>query len=366
MLIIAGFVLLLVLVGIIFVNTSAQFGGSHTKEDIKRYQASGHYEDGKFVNLIPTVMDMGISKMPGLLWRFIKGNPNSKPNFELPIEKVDSIDIAQNQTDRLIWFGHSAFLMELGDKHILLDPMLGESPAPHPTLGSKRFQSELPIEIEKLPVIDVVLISHDHYDHLDYGSIIKLRDKTEMFLVPLGVKVHLLKWGIDSSRIREYNWWDESTIGGIQYVFAPARHFSGRGLTNRSSTLWGSWIIRSEDRNVYFSGDGGYGPHFTEIGEKYGPFDLAMMECGQYNENWAQIHMMPEETAKAAMDVKAKVFMPIHWGAFSLALHDWDDPVIRVTKKAEELEMPIIVPKIGQPIHFNESEENLEKWWSFE
>jgi L-ascorbate metabolism protein UlaG (beta-lactamase superfamily) len=363
MFIVLGVIGIAAVAGLIFVNTSPQFGGSHSKEDKIRYSESGHYENGVFVNLIPTNMDMGINKIPGLLWAFIKGNPRSKPDFELPMEKVDSMDIVENQNDRLIWFGHSAFLLELNQQHILIDPMLGESPAPHPTLGSKRFSSELPIEVEKLPRIDVVLISHDHYDHLDYGSILKLKDKTSLFLVPLGVKVHLLKWGIEEERIREYNWWDESSIDGLDYIFAPSRHFSGRGLTNRSTTLWGSWIIRSDKKNLYFSGDGGYGPHFKEIGEKYGPFDFAMMECGQYNEHWADIHMMPEETAQAAIDVRAKLFMPIHWGSFSLALHDWDDPVIRVTKKADELGIPVTVPVIGEEIGLDHLPVNSFKWW---
>ena len=181
--------------------------------------------------------------------------------------------------------------------------------------------------------------------------------------MPLGVGAHFLAWGVPEESIHEFNWWDEIQHEGLKIAFAPARHFSGRGLTNRNSTLWGSWIITGQTHNIYFSGDGGYGPHFKEIGAKYGPFDFAMLECGQYNPNWVQIHMMPEETAQAAVDLQAKLMMPIHSGAFALSLHSWTDPIERVTKKAAELNMPLIAPKIGQEVNLHEPVIALEEWW---
>ena len=363
---IIGAVLLVTILVILFVNLSPEFGGKATDEDLKKYNQSAQFTDGLFKNSIPTTMDMDAKTMFGTMMDFIKGVPNSRPDFKLPVIPADSTEIVENAAQtKIMWFGHSAFLLQVDGKTILIDPMLGDVPAPHPLLGKKRYADSLPIAIEKLPVIDAIIISHDHYDHLDYGSIQKLMGKTNRFYVPLGVKAHFIAWGVPDKKIEELDWWDETSLGSIKLAFTPSRHFSGRGLTNRFSTLWGSWVITGEDDNIYFSGDGGYGPHFKEIGEKYGPFDFAMMECGQYNKNWKDIHMMPEETAQAAVDVQAKLMMPIHWGAFTLALHSWTDPIERVQKKATELRMPLIAPKIGEQVILDSTIENYvqENWW---
>jgi len=361
---VGGFILFLVIVGVIFIKLSPEFGGKHTKSDVERYSKSENFKAGKFENLRSTKMDMSFGETMGTLVDFIKGTPHAKPDFELPVERVDSLDWVQNDsTNRLVWFGHSSFLLKLDGKSILIDPMLGDVPAPHPWLGGKRYSKELPIEIQKLPKIDAVLISHDHYDHLDYGSIQLLKDKVNQFMVPLGVGAHLKEWGIEETRIQEFDWWQESTYEQIGLAFTPSRHFSGRGLTDRFSTLWGSWVIKGKTKTLYFSGDSGYGDHFKEIGEKFGPFDFAMMECGQYNEKWADIHMMPEETAQASTDVNAKKVMPIHWGAFTLAIHSWTDPVERFTAKANEINLDYIVPKIGEEIDLNDLEVEGSTWW---
>jgi len=309
-------------------------------------------------------MDMSLGNLYTMTKEFITGVPNDRPSNELPVLKIDSTEIANfNKGNRLIWFGHSAFLLQLDQKNILIDPMLGDVPAPHPWLGGKRYSKQLPIEIEQLPKIDAILISHDHYDHLDYGSIQKLKSKTDQFLVPLGVGAHLKAWDIEADRIEEFDWWQETSFSGLKLAFTPARHFSGRGLNNRASTLWGSWVIIGDEDSLYFSGDSGYGNHFKEIGSKFGPFDFAMMECGQYDEKWHNIHMMPEETAQAAIDVKAKIAMPIHWGAFTLALHSWTDPAERLSKKAQELGQSIIIPKIGESIQLKELKVENSNWW---
>jgi L-ascorbate metabolism protein UlaG (beta-lactamase superfamily) len=358
-----GTILILIIVVTLFVNNSPEFGNSPSDEDLAHFQNLEHYKGGKFINLIPTSMDMSLGDMASTLIDFIKGTPNGKPDFELSIVKVDSTSLATGtEATKLVWFGHSAFLLQLDGKNILLDPMFGDVPAPHPLLGNRRY-SELPIEIEKLPAIDAIILSHDHYDHLDYGSIQKLKRKTKTFYVPLGVGAHLRSWGIPAEAIHELNWWDEIDHDSIKLAFAPSRHFSGRGMTDRSSTLWGSWIIKGKKDNIYFSGDGGYGPHFKEIGVKYGPFDFAMIECGQYNEKWSLIHMMPEESAQAAVDVNARLMMPIHWGAFTLALHPWTEPVERVTDEASKLNMPIKTPRIGEFIYVNDRIVTSRKWW---
>ena len=359
------FILLAVfVVGFIFIKTSPEFGSNPTDEDKVIYEKSPNFENGLFKNLIQTDMDMSFKDMMKLTGKFFSKIENAKPDFELPLEKTDSVQLKNGEISKLIWFGHSAFFLRLDDKNILIDPMLGKVPAPHPTLGRNRYSKELPIEIEAMPSIDIVMISHDHYDHLDYGSIKKLIPKTKLFLVPLGVKAHLTRWGVAENKVQEFDWWDSDEVAGIQITFAPSRHFSGRGLNNRFSTLWGSWIIKGESHNIYFSGDGGYGPHFKEIGDKYGPFDLAMMECGQYNELWSDIHMMPEETAIAGRDVRAKIVMPIHWGAFTLALHSWTDPVERLMVKANEIDLPLLIPTIGEEIKIGETSYDLQEWWT--
>lgn len=346
-----------------FLNFSSQFGKAPSKEDTAEFEKLPYYSDGKFQNLIPTNMDMDFWESVKLLPEFFKNDPTRKPDFQFPYDRVDSLQLTKNSPSRLIWFGHSAFLLQMDGKNILLDPMFGEVPAPHPWLGKKRYAASLPIEVEKLPEIDLVLFSHDHYDHLDYESVQKLKDKTKEFYVPLGVGSHLKSWGVAAEKIHEMNWWQEAETQDLFLAFTPTRHFSGRGLGDRFSTLWGSWVIQGNEEKIYFSGDSGYGSHFKEIGEKYGPFDFAMMECGQYNEKWKDIHMMPEETAQAAVDIQARAMMPIHWAAFTLALHTWTDPVERVLVKAEELNMPIIVPKIGSEIQISKEMRLGEKWW---
>lgn len=357
-----GLVLLIVLIGAIFVNTSPQFGGKPSDESFAKMKLSPNYNgDGTFKNLELTLASTGMkfSTIP----KFFTNGDNKVPANELPSKKLTkSYFENEPKQPRITWFGHSTLFVEMEGMNIFIDPMLGNVPAPHPLLGNKRFNKELPISIENLPEIDVVLISHDHYDHLDYGSIQQLKENVNRFYVPLGIKAHLTEWGVDAAKITEFDWWENSSLNGIEFTATPARHFSGRGFT-RNNTLWCSWVLKSENNAIFFSGDSGYGKHFKEIGEKYGPFDFAMMECGQYNEQWAHIHMMPEESVQASIDVKAKVMMPIHWGAFKLALHTWDDPIVRATKKATALNVQISTPKIGEAVVVNGATYPSEKWW---
>ncbi|MTI31337.1 MBL fold metallo-hydrolase [Cytophagales bacterium RKSG123] len=365
MLILGSLIGVLVLSGFLFLNFSPQFGQGAKGLRLQQIKSSENYKEGKFQNTVPTASGIqDWSEVPGMMYKFFKVEPDQRPNWDIPVELLDSmeIELTKPTESKLTWFGHSAFLLEMDGEKILLDPMLGDVPAPAPFLGGKRFSKTLPIDIEKLPRIDAIIISHDHYDHLDYGSIQKLKNKTKKFYVPLGVGAHLEIWGVDPSKITELDWWEESMHKHIKLVATPARHFSGRGLTDGNQTLWASWVIQGRGDKIFFGGDGGYFEGFKEIGEKYGPFDLAMLECGQYNENWADIHMIPEETAQACLDVKGKTLMPMHWGAFKLALHSWTDPIERVTKAAEELNINITTPKIGETVvlkkHFPKGQ-----WW---
>ncbi len=286
---------------------------------------------------------------------------NLSPQFE----KVDSINIENHRSDttRLIWFGHSTFLLEMDGKKILIDPMLSQKPSPISFLGATRYSKDLPILAEKPPFIDAVILSHDHYDHLDYESIQKLKEKVGQFFTPLGLGNHLIEWGVEKEKINELNWWDSIEFETIKLICTPARHFSGRGIFDRATTLWCSWVIEGKIDNLFFSGDSGYDTHFKQIGENFGPFDIALMECGQYNENWKLLHIMPEEAAQAAIDLKSKLILPMHWGGFTLAFHDWTDPIERVLNKAKELNILVTTPKIGEPVILGNSSFPKEKWW---
>lgn len=349
----------------IFLRTSPQFGNRSSPERLHAYSHSDNYRDGRFVNPIPTPMNDRIDKLVPMMFRyFFTEVPDKIPDSPLPMDKVDPALVADRDTAiaRVTWFGHSACLLEVDGRKILFDPMFGQAPAPLSFLASKRFNPELPIEVERLPRIDAVLISHDHYDHLDYGSILRLKGMVDRFYVPLGVGAHLAGWGVDTARIVEMNWGDSSGFGGIGIFCSPARHFSGRGLGDRFETLWASWVVKSRRKRIYFSGDTGYGPHFRAIGEAHGPFDFAMMECGQYNEQWPDIHMMAGETVKASMQLRAATVLPIHWGAFALSLHSWYDPIRAITAAARGKGLRIAAPKIGEPVPL-EGPVPSDRWW---
>ena len=356
---------LLVFAGLIFLNTSPEFGGKADEKRKQRYAKAPQFQEGKFVNQIPTSMDLGIKEYPKLILEFLRGTPDSQPPGPLPVVDIEPADIATKDTApaRIRWMGHSAVLLEAAGKVILLDPMLGPSPAPHPWLGSKRY-SDLPIKVEQLPHIDAVLISHDHYDHLDYGSILALKEKTDHFYVPLGVGAHLEAWGVSPDKIHELTWADEVEQDSFTFVCTPARHFSGRGLLDRNGTLWCSWVIDTPNEKLYFSGDSGYGPHFQEIGAQHGPFDFAMIECGQYDPRWEAIHMMPEQSVQAAIDLNTRLMMPIHWGAFTLSLHSWTDPVERATEEAMRQEVAITTPRIGEVVYLKKDVFPENHWWT--
>jgi L-ascorbate metabolism protein UlaG (beta-lactamase superfamily) len=348
-----------------FTNFYPSFGGDVSKQQKLIYQESEQFKNGKFNNTNPVPKDLSFSETAQLAYTFFTTTvPNGRPKADLKANKIDSTNIADYQGDaRMIWFGHSSFLLQIDGKTILIDPMFGKVAAPLPLLGGNRFNEEFPLEIEKLPNIDAVIFSHDHYDHLDYESVLKIKDKTNHFYVPLGISTHLKTWDIPANKITELDWWQGTQLEGLKLVCTPAQHFSGRKLNNSQSTLWSSWVIQSKTENIYFSGDSGYATHFKEIGEKYGPFDLALMECGQYNDMWSDIHMMPEETAQAGIDVQAKKIMPIHWAGFKLALHEWTDPIKRVTKKAEELNLEVITPRIGEEIMVKDAINAYTNWW---
>ncbi len=325
------------------------FGQSPKKERLKRLQQSPNFRDGKFWNLEETPMmhpDANYWKL--MRQQFSKGD-NRVPTQPLPVIKRDLKVPVKNAEPVITWFGHSTLLLQLNGKNILIDPVLSKFASPFQFIGPKNFPGTDVYSAKDFPQIDFLLISHDHFDHLDHKSIKDLAPKVSQFIVPLGVGAHLEGWGVASEKIRELDWWDEAEIApGMKIASTPARHFAGRGLFNRNETLWTSYVLKTEKHAIFLGADSGYGTHFKTIGDKYGPFDLTMLECGQYNQNWPNIHMMPEETAQAHVDLKGKILMPIHWGKFKLALHSWTEPVERLTAKGKELGITILMPEIGQ------------------
>ncbi len=340
-----------------------QFGAKVSPEDLKRYEESPNWKHGKFQNLEETSMSFSFWDVPKLLYKQFSNTKIRKPKAPIEILNFNKEQFLKNSDEiKFIWYGHSALLLRLNNKTILIDPMLGSNSAPIAPSPNKRFSENTLTFIDEFPEIDLLLMSHDHYDHLDYDSIEKLKSKTKLYYVALGVKRHLVKWGVDANLIFEMDWWDHKVFKEIDIHFTPSRHFSGRGISDRSKSLWGGWVLKHKNQNIWFSGDGGYGKHFKEIGKRLGPFDFAFMECGQYNEKWQMIHMFPEECVQAAIDAKVTKAMPVHWAAFTLAFHTWQEPVEGFVEHAQKKKLEFCVPLLGELVELNADFKQL-KWW---
>jgi len=359
--IIAGIILTIIFTVIFYIKLAPQFGARSKGESLERILNSSNFQEGRFKNLVPTTLAAPNTSMMKNGFKFIKGVPGQSPNRPIETVKFDKEKfIEADKGFKFCWFGHSSMILNIEGKIILTDPIFSEKASPISILGVKRFDYTNQYEVDDLPDIDLVLISHDHYDHLDYKSILKLRHRVKHFCVPLGVAAHLLRWGVQKSKIIELDWGESTNnIPGLNLFATPSRHFSGRTGVDKDSTLWCSWVIKSEESNIFFCGDSGYGDHFKQIGEKYGPFDLTMMECGQYNEGWPFIHMNPEESVQAHLDLKGKKMLPIHWGKFKLSLHTWTEPIERATKEAEKLNVKLIKGIPGEIVVLEPITENL-------
>lgn len=343
--------------------TIKQFGGKATKIELEKLAKSKHWDGKKFENLQETKMDFSLSGMPKFFKKQFLEKAGREPKSPIQIKKFDKeAFLSHSEKAKFVWYGHSVVLMRINGKTLLIDPMFGPNAAPIAPFKVKRFSENTLNIIDDLPEIDLVLFTHDHYDHIDLESLKRLKSKVKQYFVALGVKRHLTEWGIDSEKIEEFDWWQSQTFEDIKITFTPTRHFSGRGLTDRAKSLWGGWAFKTDKENIWFSGDGGYGKHFAEIGEKLGPFDFGFMECGQYNENWHAIHMYPEESVQAALDAKVKKIMAVHWAGFALAQHTWKEPIERFTETSASKKIINISPKIGEIIDFS-SNYLSNKWW---
>jgi len=339
------------------------FGKLPSGERQQRIENSAHYNDGSFQNLEKTKLMAEDASYIKMVTKFFSKDTIREPVRTLPAVKTDLLSIT-GEKPTMVWFGHSTYLLCIGGKKILVDPVFSERASPVQYAGSKSYPGTMIYTPEDFPPLDLVIISHDHYDHLDYNTILKLKHKTKLFCVPLGVGAHLAHWNVEPTKIREFDWWESDTVlQEIQLTATPARHFSGRGFI-RNKTLWASFVLKLYGYSIFIGGDSGYDGAFKAIGEKFGPFDLAMLECGQYDRQWPEIHMMPEETVQASIDLGAKAFLPVHWGKFTLALHPWKDPIERAVKQAKASNVNITTPVIGQPFVLNEELPNTV-WWDF-
>jgi len=280
---------------------------------------------------------------------------------EIPVISLTKQDLLNMPDYSMFRVAHSTLLFKIEGKFILTDPVFSNRASPFSFMGPKKFHKN-PIEIKELPEIDLVLLSHDHYDHLDKESIELLHKKTKEFYVPKKVSKRLENFGVPASKITEFSWWQEIKNEDLTFVFTPMQHFSGRGLFDRDETLWGSWVIKAKKGSFFFSGDGGYFEDFKKIGEKYGPFSMTFMENGAYNQRWKDIHMLPEQSVQAHLDLKGEIMFPIHNGSFDLALHSWKNPFDEIQKEAKNKEVLLSQPKMGEIISLLEYKK-AQKWW---
>jgi len=355
-----GFIIAVILCLIIIIAATAlnfvdAFGGEVENFD------SPNYEEGRFQNLQPTDLGPGENtSFWGTLSQYIVSDERRTPNVALPSQPFTLEQLEDNEVS-ITWLGHSTIFIRSNNVTIIADPIFGTDGAGPLSLGPRPFPYENTYSLDQLPKIDYVFISHDHYDHLDMDTVIYLKDSK--FFVPLGVKSHLLAWDINKENVQEFDWYDDVEISSeFNAVMTPARHFSGRGLFNGDSTLWASWVFNLHDKSIFFSGDTGYMEEFVTIGERYGPFDIAFLESGQYNEAWSEIHMMPDEVVRAGLDLKATVILPIHNSKFELALHHWDEPLNLVSTKGLENNLSVATPLIGENYVLGESVP-MDPWW---
>lgn len=329
---------------------------------VQEKAVNSRYEEGRFQNL-HIQYKTGLGKTLQIVWSFLTGKQKEKvPNKPIPVLPLGVEQLAASTDDSLYRLGHSTVLMRLSGQYLLTDPIFSERASPVTWAGPKRFHQS-PIAIDDLPALSAVIISHDHYDHLDKTTILALVDKTEHFVTPLAVGQRLRNWGVPADKVVELDWWQSYRVADIELVATPTQHFSGRGLLDRDKTLWASWVIKSAQQSLFFSGDTGYFSGFAEIGRRYGPFDLTMIETGAYNQLWSEIHMHPSESVQAHIDLKGRVMLPIHNGTFSLAFHDWNEPMQLVSEIAERAGVHAVLPKFGEKISLEQPATRTERWW---
>lgn len=358
------FLVILILIVVFFLVTNLPVFGSTPKGSrLDKIQHLNSYQNGAIKNLVDTPMQpegVGFGK---ILFKFLtKKKVDTIPDKPLPHVAPNLDGVATLGAPELIWFGHSTYLIKIEGKRILVDPVFSKRASPFNFIGPEAFEGTDFVKAEDFKNIDILLITHDHFDHLDYETILKIAPNVKDVVTSLGVAAHLESWKVFSGKINELAWEEHLLLEGFKFTAVSARHFSGRKF-KRNQTLWSAFVLETAEGKLFLGGDSGYEKHFKDIGNRFGPFEIALLECGQYNEYWPFIHMFPEQTVQAAKDLKAKVFLPVHWGKFSLAMHPWNEPIQRAFKEAEKLHVAIVAPILGETIVINEVFEN-ERWWN--
>ena len=358
---IAAVIILVIISSIYVFMRRPQFGRMPSGKELERLKTSPQYRESKFQNQHLTPDLTNGANYYSILRDFIfKGSKQSKPPRPLPSIKTNLLQLDPAE-DVFVWFGHSSYFLQIDGRSFLVDPVLSGNASPL-SFTTKSFPGSDIYTAEDFPAIDHLLVSHDHWDHLDYDTLMKLKPKIRSIVTGLGTALHLQRWGFDPAIIHEKDWYETVDLkSGFVIHTTPARHFSGRTF-KRQQSLWLSFVLQTPSMKLFLGGDSGYDTHFSDIGNLYGPFDLAILECGQYNTSWQNIHMMPEEVVQAAEDLQAKTFIPVHWSKFSLALHSWDEPIKRVVAAAQQKNVPLLHPMIGQKLLLKKDNE-FEQWW---
>ena len=325
------------------------------------YPDSPQHRDGRFANVSPRP-SMGFWQGLKLTWAFLFDKPTGTvPDRPIPVRALDRAQLEAAPDRSLYRLGHSTVLLKLRGKYWLTDPVFSKRASPVQWAGPARFHAP-PIAIEDLPPIAGIILSHNHYDHLDHAAVMQLAAKTGRFITPLGVGDQLIAWGIDAKQVEQLDWWQSTEVEGLRLTATPAQHFSGRGLTDSDRSLWASWVIQDADLRVFFSGDTGYFDGFKAIGDAFGPFDLTLMETGAYDKRWAYVHMQPEQTLQAHLDLRGRWLLPIHNGTFDLAMHAWQEPFERVAELAALKGVSLTTPEMGERVDLSTPHAG-EAWW---
>ncbi len=349
------------IVATLIITNQKSFGKAPSGARLERILKSPNYKDGKFTNLSETPQLAEDTSMMEVMYRFIFGKTENKiPSEAFHFEKTDLNKISPSE-NAYVWMGHSSYFIQLDGKKILVDPVFSGNASPF-SFTTKSFKGTDLYKPEDIPQLDYLIITHDHWDHLDYKTVVELFPKAKKIITGLGTAEHLEYWGYDPKNIIELDWTEGSDLGdGFKVTAETARHFSGRGL-KRDQAIWASFVFETPNQRIYIGGDSGYDTHFKKIGEKYGSFDVAILENGQYNKDWRYIHFMPGENIKAMKDLNAKRMIPVHNSKFALASHPWDEPLRKMNELNTE-NLRILYPKIGEKIDWIDDEKVYEKWW---
>lgn len=356
-----GFVIL-ALIAVYVIITHPKFGKLPSGDRLERIKKSPNYKNGSFQNQSHTpVMAEDVSYF-SVGKEFIFGKKDRVSPFdEIPSVKNDLLNLDSSK-DVLVWFGHSSYFMQIDGKKILVDPVFSGHASPF-SFSIKAFNGTDQYDVDDIPEIDYLFITHDHWDHLDYETITKLKSKVGTVICGLGTGEHLEYWGYNVDKIIELDWNEQSELdSGFVVHSVPARHFSGRGF-KRNQALWTSFVFQTPTMKIFIGGDGGYDKHFKEIGNRFDSIDLAILENGQHNKNWRYIHLMPNEISQAFLDLKAKQLFSVHNSKFALARHPWDKPLIEVKTLSKELNIPLMHPMIGEQVNLKDSTQQFSEWW---